>query len=475
MPTSVPSPTFGPNGFVAPTEAAVLAGRQADINAAFGGNLSSQLTTPQGQLASLDSAIIADRNAQTVALLNGIDPAVAAGRMQDSIGRIYYISRIPAQSTVVIATCIGQTDVTIPVGAQAQDAAGNVYICTQAGRIPIGGSIDLPFACQTTGPIACAAGSLNKVYRTIPGWDSVTNTDDGAIGRDVETRADFEFRRAQSVAANANGSPASIQGAVLSVTGVLDALTLDNPLDQANGAGFTASITGTVMTVTAVAYSDPHDGIKIGDMVTGTGVAAGTVIASPGSGSGGTGTYNVNISQTLSSRSLFSSQFGVVMVKNSTYSAVVGGLAQAVGEAIWAKKSGGCNYNGNTTVTVTDTSNGYVPPYPTYNVTFRTPTPTPTLFAVLLKNNTGVPSNANALIQAAIVQSFLGADDGPRARIGSILFASRFYANIAKLGPWVQIYSIKLGIAAATLDYIQFRGDQAPTIDASDISVAFTA
>ena len=40
--TSVPPPTFGPKGFIAPSEADILAGVQADINAAFGGGSALQ-------------------------------------------------------------------------------------------------------------------------------------------------------------------------------------------------------------------------------------------------------------------------------------------------------------------------------------------------------------------------------------------------------------------------------------------------
>lgn len=476
MSTSVPSPSLGPNGWIAPLASAILAGRQADINTAFGGDLGSQLTTPQGQLASTDTDIIADRNAQFLALMNSVDPAFAAGRMQDALGRIYYISRIPAQSTVVVAACVGAVGVKIPVGAQAIDQAENIYLCTQAGRIGISGTINLTFACVTPGPIACPGaaapnGFLNRIYQAIPGWDSINNVTDGELGRNVETRADFEFRRAQSVAKNAQGSPASVQGAVLDVDGVLDALTVDNPLGIQAGAVVVASISGTVMTVSSVASGT----IKQGYMVTGAGIADGTVIATFGTGAGGTGTYNLNISQTVSSETMQTTQFGLILPPHSLYVAAAGGLAQSIGEAIWSKKGSGCNYTGATTVTVIDTSNGYVPPYPSYDVTFRIPDPTPILFAVTLKTNASLPSNAADLVKAAITQSFTGADEGPRARIGSILFASRFYANIASLGSWVQIYSIKLGIAAATLDYIQLRGNQYPTITDGDIAVTFAA
>ena len=82
MTTSVPQPTFGDQGFVAPLESDVLAGTTADINAAFGGNLNPALSTPQGQLASSEAAIIAASNNTFVFLTNMFDPAYSLGRYE---------------------------------------------------------------------------------------------------------------------------------------------------------------------------------------------------------------------------------------------------------------------------------------------------------------------------------------------------------------------------------------------------------
>lgn len=65
-------------------------------------------------------------------------------------------------------------------------------------------------------------------------------------------------------------------------------------------ATFTASITTTVMTVTAVA----NGVITLGMPVTGSGVSPGQTVISFGTGTGGTGTYNMGISNTLTSRAM---------------------------------------------------------------------------------------------------------------------------------------------------------------------------
>lgn len=476
MTTNVPAPILGNAGFIPPGETAILAGIQADQAAAFGTSLNPALNTPQGQLASSQAANIGRAFDLFLALANGVDPAFASGRMQDAVARIYFLTRNPAQQTVTTATCRGLTGTLIPINARAVDQGGNLYLCTQAGVIGAGGSIDLTFACQATGPIACPAGFLNQIYQAIPGWDLIANAAAGIQGNDVETRADFEYRRAQSVAVNASGCTAAVLGAVLSVPGVLDGFALENPYGYSSGAAFTGSITLNTLVVTAMAAPTvpAQSAIKPGMAVSGPGVVPGTLISSFLSGAGGSGSYLVSIPQTTPLTTMTAAIGGVALLPHSIYIAAYGGDSTAIAKAILTKKNPGCDYNGTTTVSVSDSNPVYSAPYPSYAVTFTVPTPTPILFLISMQANTGVPPNAVALIQAAVIAAFTGADGGQRARIASPIFASRFYAGIAALGPWALIYSIQLGISAALQNTVQVGADQIPTISIGSIAVSFT-
>lgn len=379
--TNVPGLTFTDRGFIAPSEQAVLTGVQADIDDAFGGDVNPSLTSPQGQLATSTTAIIGNSNDNVVNLFNQFDPAYASGRAQDALGRIYYISRKPALPTVVSALCTGGQGVIIPAGALAKAADGNIYTCTDgtgADGIPAIGNITLTFACNVDGPIACPADSLNIIFRAIPGWGSINNLTDGVLGNEVESRSEFELRRAASVALNARGSLPSVLGSVLDVTDVLDAYVTEN-------------VTGSPITIR-----------------------------------------------------------GATVAPKSLYVSAVGGTDQDVADAVWRKKAPGCAYNGNTTVNVVDDNSGYSPPLPTYAVTFERPTSLPITYAVVLANSAQIPGNAPALIQAAIMAAFAGADGGTRARIGSTIYASRFYAPIAALGTWANIISVLVGSTNTT-------------------------
>ncbi|KVP59351.1 hypothetical protein WJ91_12825 [Burkholderia ubonensis] len=403
--SSVPPINWASTGPVVPAESAILTGVLADTNAAFGGKLNitnedgtPNVTTPQGQLASSLTAVIGAKNDDMLEVSNGVDPDLADGRWQDAIGRIYFIERNPAEPTALQVACVGAVNTVIPVGALIKDSSNNVYLCTQAGTIPASGTITLGFACKTTGPVPVPAAGQVSIYQAIPGWDTVTVVS-GVQGRDVESRADFEYRRRQSVALNAAGSVPAVRAKVLNVAGVLDACVLDNPL----------------------------------------------------------GTSVVNGSYTLA--------------PNSLYVGVYGGAAQDIGNAIWTKKSPGCNYNGNTTVTVQDTSVGSQP-YPSYTVKYQVLTAVPILYAVQLANNPNLPANIAQLVQNAIIAAFTGADGGSRARSNSTIFAGRYYPGVMAIDPSVELLSIQLGTTTANQNSVVMGIDQTPTITASNIVVS---
>jgi len=406
--TNVPNIQFTPAGLVVPQEADILNGVLADYDDAFGGGMNKSLETPQGQLASSEAAIIAAKNAAIVEFVNQVNPDKASGFMQDAIARIYFLDRIPGAPTSVICTCVGGQGTVIPVGAQAQDTSGNLYVCTEAGVIGSGGTVSLPFANTVDGPIPCPANTLTQIYKAIPGWDTITNPSEGVLGQNVETQQAFAYRRAQSVALNARGSLQSIYAAVFDVEDVLDVYVYEN-------------------------------------------------------------TTNVPI---------FVGQTAKELVPHSLYVAAVGGSPDAVANAIWTKKDVGCDYNGNTSVVVVDSS-GYQQPYPEYTVKYEIPAALPIKFEVQLAADAGLPADIEQLVKAAIIAAFNGTNEGTRARIGALLLASRFYPPVINIGTAigapVSVLSILLGSVTPTLTSQLIGIDQAPTIDAADIDVIIVA
>lgn len=400
--SSVPPIQFTATGLVLPTEADILAGVIADTNAAFGNQLSVALDTPQGQLSSSWSAIIADNNdtfAQYVAL---VDPATSSGVMQDAIGQIYFMPRNPAAPTSVSVLCRGASGTVIPANTQISDIDGNLYYAVDGGTIGIDGTVTLAFANIQNGPIPCAINSV-KIYQSISGWDSVENPAAGTLGRDAESPQEFEYRRQLSVMKNGNGSLGVVEGAVFAVANVLDVLVVQNTRNTTLNYGST----------------------------------------------------------------------NYPLAPHSIYIAVVGGDNDDIARAIFQSSSGtGADMNGNTTITVADTS--YSIPQPEYDITFNRPTDTNLKVTVQIRNSPLLPSGIIASVKAAVIESFNGENGAQRARIGGTVLASQFYAGISAISPNVLILSVLVakGTGAVINNSVSFGIDENPTLDASNILVS---
>lgn len=399
-PSSVPKLKFTTAGVTVPAETDVLAGVQADMNAAFGGGLNPALETPQGQLASSQAAIIGDKNNEIAYFVNQVDPQYSDGRFQDAIGRIYFLTRKPATATAVTVTLTGLPGTVVLAGTLAQDTSGNTYACSADATIAVTGTVNAEFQNIQTGPIPCAAGTLTQVYQAVPGWDAITNAADGTLGNNVESRADFEYRRKNSVALNGKGTPSAIYAEVFALPGVLDVYVKDNPSGE-------------------------------------------TVLTGP---------------------------TNYPLLPHSVYVAAVGGTDADVAAAIWRKKDVGCDYNGNTSVTVTDES-GYNYPQPTYVVKFERPAALPVKFAVQLVNDVSLPSNIVDLVKAAIIARFNGTDGTTRERIGSLILASRYYGAVVSAASNVSLIGVLIGTSTPTLSQVSVGIDQKPTLSESDITV----
>lgn len=227
--TAVPKIKWPDSGVELPLESDILGGVLDDIDAAFGGGLNRNLETPQGQLASSLTAIIAAKNTEIANIINMVDPQYSSGRWQDAIARIYFIKRKPEQSSVVRVKLTGLAGVVVPAGTLAKDSSGNTWHSIGSAKIDTNGVGFVDFACNEPGPIPCPPHNLNRIYQSIPGLDAIDNEDPAVLGALVESRADFERRRYNSVAKNGHGTTHSIYGEVFQVDGVVDCYVVDNP------------------------------------------------------------------------------------------------------------------------------------------------------------------------------------------------------------------------------------------------------
>lgn len=414
--TNVPTITWDDNGITLPEEDEIVNGFIQDILNIFptalveDSNGKFLLSTPLGQLITSWSAIVSDRNRLLAYYLNQVDPNYAMGRMQDGIGRIYFIERRPETYTEVVGVCSGATGVVIPKGTSVIDGSKVKYIADKNYTIGDDGKIDVTFICQTAGAIECPANSL-VMNQTIVGWDSVNNPNIGVVGRNVESQAQFEQRRRQSVAGNSVNSVDSIMAALLNLVDsnndpiCQDAYVTENSLNE-------NVINGTV---------------------------------------------------TLKPHSIF---VCVAALDSSDHQ-------QAIAKAIWSKKPPGCAMNGGTTVTITDDSGLYSTP-PTYDITYQYANDTVIYFDVQMSRSQAQPKNAESLVKDAIYNAFTGEDGSIRPRIGSSILASSFFRPVLNLGNWAAIITIQIGLSTSSYGNSLIMGiNEMPTLSKDNIKVTF--
>lgn len=224
--------TFEDTGLVAP--------ETADIREDVGGEfirvferegdppLNIEPTTPAGQLVDVVVGEIEAVNAGFLYLASQFDPATADGRFQDALAYIYFLNRKLSEPSIVTCQVTGLPGTVIPYGAVVQAQNGYQLICTASVTIGDTGQAETTFRSTQYGPIDFAPHSVTQIITITPGWDSVDNETAGVAGRIIETRGEFETRRAASVAANAHGSTSAIYGALANIDGVIDLQVLEN-------------------------------------------------------------------------------------------------------------------------------------------------------------------------------------------------------------------------------------------------------
>lgn len=413
--TNVPTLTWTDDGITLPEPDAILNGFIQDVQNAFpdavlyDSNGKFLLSTPWGQLITSWAAVVLDKNNQIAFYANQVDPSYAMGRMQDGIGRIYFIERRPATYTEVVGLCRGGVSVLIPKGTYVADSANNKYRAKQDYTIGDDGTVNVTFICETKGAIECPANSLS-MYEIITGWDSVSNPKAGVVGRNLESQQQFEQRRRQSVAGNSVNSVDSIMSALLTLT-------------DANG--------NPVCQDVYVTENNLSEGITNGSVF-------------------------------LKPHSIYICVAALDSQENE----------QFIAKTIWNKKPPGCAMTGDKVVTIEDDS-GLYSTAPTYKITYSYAVSVPIFFQIVMARSQDQPKNAADQIKNAVYNAFTGEDGSIRPRIGSRILASDFFRPVLAIGNWARVISIQIARDGMYSNSISMGIDEIPTLTKDNITVIF--
>ena len=409
--STVPVPTLGPTGYVEPSESDILTAVLNDINTAFGGGLN--ITLPE---------------------------ALTTPQGQIATSLAAYIS----DEYDLFLNFVNQVDPQYAEGIM-QDAIGLLYFQT---RFP---------ATSTNGPCTCTGLPGTVIPTNAQAKDTSNNVYLCADGGTIPSSGSITLTFANQVTGPIPCQAGALNQIYLAIPGWSG---ITNPADLIEGTVVENAQDFELRRQASVASNAQGNLQSIRAAV----ISSGAALDPPNVPS------NVYVTENFTGAPV--EVGGVVLAAHSLYVAVLGGDPDSIAQAIWSKKSVGCDYNGNTTIVVEDTAL-LTPPYPTYNVTFEIPSPITTYFLVVIRNNPQLPANIAALVKSVILDQFT-TPNNTFGGIGTNVYAGSFYGPVTACAPGVQVFSIAVGTSASPGgNEVQTNIDQYPHVplDGSTIQV----
>lgn len=239
------------------------------------------------------------------------------------------MSTIPASNLVQVIPNV------LSAGGTTLDLNG--VLLTDSVRAPIGQVLQFPSSDGVADFFGATSAEASFAINYFLGWDNSTQKPGRIYFSQFPTSAVAAWLRGASIKSLALTALQAIAGTlIVTVDGSVrtaSALNLSSVTSfsaaaaaiqtalnagKAQTAAFTGAISGTTLTVSAVASG----ALAIGQIVSGSGVTAGTKITALLTGSGGIGTYTVSVSQTAASTSMTTVGADVAVA----YDTISGGL-----------------------------------------------------------------------------------------------------------------------------------------------------
>ena len=171
-----------------------------------------------------------------------------------------------------------------------------------------------------------------------------------------------------------------------------------------------------------------------------------------------------NIAETIDNYSL---------TPHSIFVSVIGGENADIAKAIYDNLSAGCDYNGNTSVNITNEYSGAVE-----TVKFYRPTQFNIYVKVQIQNNASLPDDYENIIKQAVYNNFYGLVDLKinnepllRLKMNDDLYSSRFTPSILNAGI-ANVLTVQLSLDGVTwVNNVHIPITANPTLDQSNITI----
>lgn len=239
---STPFQYITETGVIVADTSIVLTQVEQEWMTAFGSDLDTDASTPQGVMITAETASRVAVMQALAKLGNMINPNLAGGIFLDALCAFLGLTRSPATATQVTNVQLnGVINTPIPAGSRATLGIGGQVFALQSGVVLVDDGTGMgrgvgfgTFICSATGPIACASGALNTPFDTVLGWETITNNQAGTppsvttLGTLQQSDASLRALRNNTLALQGISTPQAQVSNLYAIPGVTSVAFLEN-------------------------------------------------------------------------------------------------------------------------------------------------------------------------------------------------------------------------------------------------------
>lgn len=215
-----------------------LTALQEAMRAIFGPTLNLDPDTMDGQALGIYAESISNLDQLAEDVYHSFNPQSATGVALSRLVQLNGIRRIEGTYSTVTLRCVGSQGTAIPAGSLVKSTATNAtFETTEEAVIPASGEVDVAARSAVKGAVLAPAGTLTKIDTPIFGWQTATNLQDAAPGRNEETDEQLRLRRRASTSTQGQAIVDAMYGALTNIPEVRQAKVYENDQDviDANG------------------------------------------------------------------------------------------------------------------------------------------------------------------------------------------------------------------------------------------------
>lgn len=209
----------------------------------YGPNINVGPNSPDGQLLNIITQVVDDMY-ELIASVNAMfDPDQAVGTVLDDRCSINGVVRQGATYTIQNVDVTVTGPLTLP-GLDTSnpftvaDGNGNQFFLLTSYSFGGSGTQTLAFRAAQVGPVLTTIGTITNIVTPTSGVTTVNNSAAATtVGLAQESDTSLRIRRAQSVALPSKGFLQGLQGALIDIPGVIQAIVLENITNSTDANG----------------------------------------------------------------------------------------------------------------------------------------------------------------------------------------------------------------------------------------------